>query len=175
MIEIERNKLEEIYKVLSSKIDEKLPPRISFFIYKNIKNFDSEIYALDSVRKKLILTERIHEFNMKITSLINEYTQKYGQPTIIWNGEKEIPHFGNKNESFVSEMNGLRIEYNEDISNYEAAEKELNELLMEKINVEVYFINYVEDLSKYFSVRELLIIDELIEDNLETYAEVNNG
>jgi len=128
----------EIFGRMSGKT---LNRKLAFAIAKNKSHIEHIVKALDEVRKP---AEEYREFESKRYDVVKEYGKrdKEGNLKIINGIEYEIDP--KKRKEFDEKVEALKEEYKEVIERTETQVKEYADVLDEKVEVDLHFIN--EDL-----------------------------
>jgi hypothetical protein len=158
-----------IYNCLEMiKIDgEKVPVKYAYFIAKTKSLIDSEVKALKTV---ITPSPMFMEYDKKRFDIINKYVEKdeNDEPVFINNATYKIkPQYV---DTLNSEIDVLQNEYEDVISNNSKLQAEINELLSEQVEVDLFKIRFDDLPSKIdqFIMNMVLKYDLLIEEEQQT-------
>jgi hypothetical protein len=123
-----------LYKTLQSLKELSSNVKFAYGVAKNLKIIDVEISPLIEIEQKSM--EIIREFETKRIEL----AKKYGKP--IDEKQYKIDVNDHENyESFMLDLEDLKIEYKSQLEEYENFQDEFKELLNEDVDIQLYKID----------------------------------
>ncbi len=164
-VNVKRDTLVGIYRILKSKKQGTFSTKFSFFILRNLKFLEEEINVIDEVNEQISKT--LEPYNIARMSILTECSDKDedGNPILINNNTayKLTEHLEEFNEKILK----LQEEHSESIALNSELKKQINELALECIDQRVLSISYENIPDGEFSIDELEIIMPLIKETEE--------
>lgn len=157
-MKISREKLIQVWSVLSQLAQEKTTAKGAYGIAKNKRLLEDEIKSIEDAQKAIEYPAELEEFNTKRLVLCREYASKdeKGEP-IVNNQAFVIPD----RTEFDKELAALREEYKEPLDVRQKIDEDFHKFLIEETEISVHVIK-LEDLPNGITAAQIELLGEII-------------